>query len=420
MKIAVIGLGYVGLPLACEFAKYYSTVGYDIDENRIATLKCGVDINDDIEKTKLMDGAENLLFTSSKEDLIDVDVYIIALPTPVNEEHRPDLRFLKTASHLVGGFLKQNNIVVYESTVYPGVTEDVCIPILEEVSGLKCNEGFGVGYSPERLSPGDKTKRVTDIVKVTSGSNAHYAGIIDALYKRIIKAGTFLAKDIKTAEAAKVIENTQRDLNIALMNQLSQLFSLLGIDTLDVLEAASTKWNFLDFKPGLVGGHCIGVDPYYLCHKAETVGYIPDIIVAGRRLNETMAAFVSTETIKLLLNARINLSVAKVLIVGYAFKENCSDVRNTKVKDIIAELNSFNIRPSIYDPLVDPVHFNNLKGAEYISNCEDRDFDFVILAVPHAKVLENWGEITKCLKVDKSMVFDLKGALPKSESKKRL
>lgn len=419
MKIAIIGMGYVGLPLACEFATYFPTVGYDIDQKRIGELQKGTDINDDVEPDKLK-SAKNLTFTSSREDLSTADIYIIALPTPVNEEHRPDLSYLKNASSLVGSYLQKDNIVVYESTVYPGVTEDVCIPILEKVSKLKCNEDFGVGYSPERVSPGDKTKTVVDIVKVTSGSNAYYAEAINSLYQKIISAGTFLAKDIKTAEASKVIENTQRDLNIALMNQLSQLFSLLDIDTLDVLEAASTKWNFLNFKPGLVGGHCIGVDPYYLCHKAESVGYVPDIILAARRLNETMASFVCTETVKLLLNAEINPAYAKVLIAGYTFKENCSDIRNTKVKNIISDLHTFNIRPTIYDPLVDSENLKEVENIEFINSVEEREFDFIILAVPHKAILENWTTIVSSLKEDKTMVFDLKGALPKSKSKKRL
>lgn len=419
MKIAIIGMGYVGLPLACEFANHFSTIGYDVNKTRISQLKNSIDINDDVALNKLSD-AKNLYFTSSREDLENADCYIVALPTPVNDEHRPDLSYLKNASTLIGAYLKKNNLVIYESTVYPGVTEDICIPILEAVSKLRCNDDFGVGYSPERVSPGDKTKTVVDIIKVTSGSNAYYAEKIDALYKKIIHKGTFLAKNIKTAEAAKVIENTQRDLNIALMNQLSQLFSLLDIDTLDVIEAASTKWNFLNFKPGLVGGHCIGVDPYYLCHKADSVGYVPDIILAARRLNESMPSFVCTETIKLLLKEGLNPTQSRVLIVGYTFKENCSDIRNTKVKSIVAEFNNYSIHPLVYDPLLKAEAIKSSEQVSFINSLEDNKFDFIILAVAHTVVLEEWTTIANCLREDKTRVFDLKGALPKSESKKRL
>ena len=352
IKIGIIGLGYVGLPLAVEFGKKFPVVGYDISVERIKSLKKGIDDTLEVSR-KDFSKAVNLKFTNNPKDMKSQNFFIITVPTPINKKKKPDLSLLKNATKIVGKLLNKGDIVIFESTVYPGVTEDICVPILEKYSKLFFNRDFFCGYSPERINPGDKEHRLVNITKVTSGSNSEVAQIIDLLYKQIIKAGTFKAKSIKVAEAAKVIENTQRDINIALINELSIIFNKLEIDSRSVLEAASSKWNFLKFYPGLVGGHCIGVDPYYLTYKAEEVGYIPKVILAGRRLNDAMGSYVVSELLKLMIKKKINTIKAKILIMGLAFKENCTDYRNTRVLDIIEELKEHNLKIDVYDPWLD-------------------------------------------------------------------
>ncbi len=412
-NIAVIGLGYVGLPLAVEFGKKIKTVGFDINQSRIEELKLGHDRTLEVsdENMKL---SPLISYSSNLEDIRFCNYYIVTVPTPTDKNNRPDLTPLYKASETVGKLLKKGDIVIYESTVYPGVTEDECVPVLEKVSGLKFNTDFFCGYSPERINPGDKEHTVTKILKVTSGSTPEVADKVDALYRSIIVAGTHKASSIKVAEAAKVIENSQRDINIAFVNELSKIFSLMGISTNDVLEAAGTKWNFLKFKPGLVGGHCIGVDPYYLAQKAQEVGYHPEIILAGRRLNDSMGAYVATETIKLMIKKDIKVKNANVLVLGFTFKENCPDVRNTKVVDIIKELQTFNINVTIIDPWADPsevMHEYSLTTHKNISN--NTMYDAVILAVAHNQFKDlNIRDITK----DVSVIYDLKALLPKNQS----
>ena len=412
-NIAVIGLGYVGLPLAVEFGKKIKTVGFDINQSRIEELKLWHDRTLEVsdENMKL---SPLISYSSNLEDIRFCNYYIVTVPTPTDKNNRPDLTPLYKASETVGKVLKKGDIVIYESTVYPGVTEDECVPVLEKVSGLKFNTDFFCGYSPERINPGDKEHTVTKILKVTSGSTPEVADKVDALYRSIIIAGTHKASSIKVAEAAKVIENSQRDINIAFVNELSKIFSLMGISTNDVLEAAGTKWNFLKFKPGLVGGHCIGVDPYYLAQKAQEVGYHPEIILAGRRLNDSMGAYVATETIKLMIKKDIKVKNANVLVLGFTFKENCPDVRNTKVVDIIKELQTFNINVTIIDPWADPsevMHEYSLTTHKNISN--NTMYDAVILAVAHNQFKDlNIRDITK----DVSVIYDLKALLPKNQS----
>ena len=384
-KIAVIGLGYVGLPLAVEFGKKYFTVGFDINDSRIEDLKNGIDNTLEIDTDILSSTLSNDMFSvsSNKNEIKDCNFYIVTVPTPTDKNNRPVLIPLIKASETVGSVLKKGDIVIYESTVYPGVTEEECVPVLERVSGLVFNIDFFVGYSPERINPGDKKHTVTKILKVTSGSTPEIAEVIDQLYKSIIIAGTHKASSIKVAEAAKVIENSQRDINIAFVNELAKIFNLLGIDTQEVLEAAGTKWNFLKFKPGLVGGHCIGVDPYYLAQKAQEAGYHPEIILAGRRLNDEMGRYVATETIKLMIKKDIKIRNANILILGFTFKEDCPDVRNTKVIDIIRELKTYQINLSIVDPWADPnevLHEYQIKTSKKVP---DQKFDAVILAVGH-------------------------------------
>jgi UDP-N-acetyl-D-galactosamine dehydrogenase len=384
-KIAVIGLGYVGLPLAVEFGKKYFTVGFDINDSRIEDLKNGIDNTLEIDTDILSSTLSNGMFSvsSNKNEIKDCNIYIVTVPTPTDKNNRPVLIPLIKASETVGSVLKKGDIVIYESTVYPGVTEEECVPVLERVSGLVYNIDFFAGYSPERINPGDKKHTVTKILKVTSGSTPEIAEIIDQLYKSIIIAGTHKASSIKVAEAAKVIENSQRDINIAFVNELAKIFNLLGIDTQEVLEAAGTKWNFLKFKPGLVGGHCIGVDPYYLAQKAQEAGYHPEIILAGRRLNDEMGRYVATETIKLMIKKDIKIKSANILILGFTFKEDCPDVRNTKVIDIIKELKTYQINLSIVDPWADPdevFHEYQINTSKKVS---DQKFDAVILAVGH-------------------------------------
>ncbi len=412
-KISVIGLGYVGLPLAVEFSKHFKTIGFDINEKRVSELKSGHDSTFEIQDGDLLkvltnNDADNLsgFFPSNKlESIKDSNVYIITVPTPTDKNKRPVLTPLKIASESVARFLKKGDLVIYESTVYPGVTEEICIPILEKESSLSLNSDFGVGYSPERINPGDKERTVTKILKITSGSSDKIANEIDELYKRIIKAGTFLAKSIKVAEAAKVIENSQRDINIAFVNELAKIFNLLNIDTNAVLEAAETKWNFLPFKPGLVGGHCIGVDPYYLAQKAQEVGYHPEIILSGRRLNDSMGIYVANEILKLLVKKDIQIKDSSILILGITFKENCPDIRNTKVIDIVNHLKSFNINISIYDPLADPKEVKDVYNINLISEIKIKYYDAIVLAVSH----DEFQSIDfQSIRKDKSILYDVK------------
>lgn len=413
-KIAVIGLGYVGLPLAVEFGKKYLTVGFDINNYRVEDLKNGIDntleINSDILLSTLSNGFFSV--SSNKNDLKECNIYIVTVPTPTDKNNRPLLTPLIKASETVGSVLKKGDIVIYESTVYPGVTEDECVPVLEKTSGLKYNIDFFAGYSPERINPGDKEHTVSKILKVTSGSNPEIAIIVDDLYNSIITGGTYKATSIKVAEAAKVIENSQRDINIAFVNELSKIFNLLGIDTNEVLDAAGTKWNFLKFKPGLVGGHCIGVDPYYLAQKAQEVGYHPEIILAGRRLNDGMGKHVATETIKLMINKGILVSESEILILGITFKENCPDVRNTKVIDIVNEFKTYSTNLTIVDPWANGKEvqreYNILTQTKLPEN---KLYDAIVLAVGHKEFLEF--DILSLLK-EKSVVFDVKGILEKN------
>ena len=384
-KIAIIGLGYVGLPLAVEFGKKYPTTGFDINGPRIAALILGHDSTLEVDEAELKQ-ATQLNYTTDIEQLKSCNIYIVTVPTPIDSHKRPDLTPLEKASETVGKVLSKGDIVIYESTVYPGATEEVCVPILERHSGLTFNKDFYCGYSPERINPGDKEHRVTTIKKVTSGSTPEIADIVDNLYKSIITAGTYKASSIKVAEAAKVIENTQRDLNIALMNELAIIFERLGIDTLEVLKAAGTKWNFLPFRPGLVGGHCIGVDPYYLTHKAEILGYHPQVIKAGRRINDGMAAYVAQQTIKQMIRSGTNIRGAKVIVLGLTFKENCSDLRNSKVADLVKELQEFGCEVYVHDPLADAeqaLHEYGITLREW--HQLPQNADAIVAAVSHAK-----------------------------------
>jgi UDP-N-acetyl-D-galactosamine dehydrogenase len=384
-KIAIIGLGYVGLPLAVEFGKKYPTTGFDINGPRIAALISGHDSTLEVDEAELKQ-ATQLNYTTDIEQLKSCNIYIVTVPTPIDSHKRPDLTPLEKASETVGKVLSKGDIVIYESTVYPGATEEVCVPILERHSGLTFNKDFYCGYSPERINPGDKEHRVTTIKKVTSGSTPEIADIVDNLYKSIITAGTYKASSIKVAEAAKVIENTQRDLNIALMNELAIIFERLGIDTLEVLKAAGTKWNFLPFRPGLVGGHCIGVDPYYLTHKAEILGYHPQVIKAGRRINDGMAAYVAQQTIKQMIRSGTNIRGAKVIVLGLTFKENCSDLRNSKVADLVKELQEFGCEVYVHDPLAEAeqaLHEYGITLREW--HQLPQNADAIVAAVSHAK-----------------------------------
>ncbi|MEP1423361.1 MAG: nucleotide sugar dehydrogenase, partial [Paracoccaceae bacterium] len=384
-KIAVIGLGYVGLPLAVEFGKYRQTIGFDIDASRILELQTGHDRTREVDKDELT-GIGQLSFSASIEDLQTVNVFVVTVPTPIDAHNRPDLTPLLSASRTVGQVLKKGDIVIYESTVYPGATEEDCVPVLEDISGLTFNRDFFCGYSPERINPGDKTHRLPTITKVTSGSTPEVADAVDELYSQIITAGTHKAASIRVAEAAKVIENTQRDLNIALINELSMIFNRLGIDTESVLEAAGTKWNFLPFRPGLVGGHCIGVDPYYLTHKAEEIGFHPQVILAGRRINDGMGTHVAVQMVKAMIQRSIQVNSSKVLVLGLTFKENCPDLRNTRVISVIEELSGYGIAVDLYDPWVNARAVESEYpegGFSYVEALEDGTYDGVILAVQH-------------------------------------
>lgn len=418
-NIAVIGLGYVGLPLAVEFGKLYPVTGFDIKEPRIAELREGHDSTLEVSAEELKE-ARHLTFSGTIADLAKCNTFIVTVPTPIDVHKRPDLTPLIKASETIGKVLKRGDIVIYESTVYPGATEEDCVPVLEKVSGLKFNQDFFVGYSPERINPGDKEHRLPSIKKVTSGSTPEAAEKIDQLYKSIIRAGTHKASSIRVAEAAKVIENTQRDLNIALVNELSKLFSRLGIDTLEVLEAAGTKWNFLPFRPGLVGGHCIGVDPYYLTHKAQAVGYHPEVILAGRRINDGMGRFVASEMIKAMLNKCIQVKGAKVLIMGLTFKENCPDLRNTRVIDVISELKEYKVSVEVYDPWVSVAEAQHEYGITPIVDPKAGEYDGIIVAVAHRQFKELGADRIRQLGRASSVLFDLKYVTGKSDADLRL
>ncbi|SDO28680.1 Vi polysaccharide biosynthesis UDP-N-acetylglucosamine C-6 dehydrogenase TviB [Vreelandella arcis] len=418
-KIAVIGLGYVGLPLAVAFGEKREVIGFDIKTKRIAELKQGVDITREVSIQELA-AAGKLSFTASLDDVADCSVYILTVPTPIDEFKTPDLIPLMKASESVGKLLKAGDIVVYESTVYPGATEEVCVPVLEKMSGLTFNEDFYVGYSPERINPGDKNHRITTIKKVTSGSTPAIAEEVDELYANVITAGTHKASSIKVAEAAKVIENTQRDLNIALINELAMIFSRLGIDTHEVLAAAGTKWNFLPFKPGLVGGHCIGVDPYYLTHKAQAIGYHPEIILAGRRVNDGMGAYVASELVKAMIKAGQTVAYAKVLVMGFTFKENCPDLRNTRVIDVVRELREFGCNVHVTDCWADNNEAEEEYGISLVSEPASSEYDALIFAVPHKEYtsmsVDDWRRYLK----KSGVLYDLKGVLPLGDADLRL
>ena len=408
-KIAIIGLGYVGLPLAVAFGHQHTVMGFDINARRIQQLKEGLDVTDEVT-TEELQAAERLTFTQDLEDIRDAEIYIVTVPTPIDQYKKPDLHPLRSASHTVGQVLKKGDIVIYESTVYPGCTEEDCVPILEKVSGLTYNKDFYCGYSPERINPGDKEHRVQNIKKVTSGSTPEVAEEVDQLYQTIIEAGTHRASSIRVAEAAKVIENAQRDLNIAFVNELALIFDKMNIDTHEVLEAAGTKWNFLPFRPGLVGGHCISVDPFYLTYKAESIGYHPEVILAGRRINDNMGMFVANRMVKLLSQKGCSIHGAKVLVLGITFKENCPDIRNSRVIDIINELVSFGIRVQVYDPLADKEEVEEEYGVSLI-DAPGADYDGVVLTVGHHEFKElDWSK----LKNSNTAVYDVKGFLDKS------
>ncbi|MDI9258510.1 MULTISPECIES: nucleotide sugar dehydrogenase [Flavobacterium] len=421
IKIAIIGLGYVGLPLARLFATKYPVVGFDINQKRIQELNSGLDSTLEVDEATLkavLVGANRqssgLFCTNAIEEIKDCNYYIVTVPTPVDKNNRPDLNPLYKSSETVGKVLKKGDIVIYESTVYPGVTEEECIPVLERVSGLKFNVDFFAGYSPERINPGDKEHTVEKILKVTSGSTPEIGQKVNELYQSVITAGTHLAPSIKVAEAAKVIENSQRDINIAFVNELAKIFNLLEIDTHAVLEAAGTKWNFLPFKPGLVGGHCIGVDPYYLAQKAQEKGYHPEIILAGRRLNDSMGEYIASQVIKMMIKKNIKVNGSKILMLGIAFKENCPDVRNTKVVDVVNALKDFETEITIYDPWANPAEVMHEYGLQTVSELPEGTFDAIVLAVSHK---EFSGINFDKLKKDTAVVFDVKGVLSEADAK---
>ena len=419
IKVAVIGLGYVGLPLAVEFGKKYQTLGFDINQARINELNNGSDSTLEVSDEELAE-TTNLSYSCQPEDLRSANVYIVTVPTPIDQHKQPDLTPLIKASEMLGKIVSKNDIIIYESTVYPGATEEACIPVVEKVSGLVFNKDFYAGYSPERINPGDKEHRVTNILKVTSGSTPEIATIVDDLYRSIITAGTHKASSIKVAEAAKVIENTQRDVNIALINELSIIFNKLGIDTLEVLEAAGTKWNFLPFRPGLVGGHCIGVDPYYLTHKAQLVGYHPEMILAGRRLNDGMGAYVVSQLVKNMLHKRIQVEGANLLIMGLTFKENCPDLRNTKIVDIVSELKEYNINVDITDPWCSSEQAEHEYNLTLTDKPEAGKYDAIILAVAHNEFKVMGVEEIRKLGKSQHVLYDLKYILPKESVDMRL
>jgi UDP-N-acetyl-D-galactosamine dehydrogenase len=417
--VGVIGLGYVGLPLAIEFAKKLPTVGFDIDPARVAALVESSDVTGEISAAEFAE-AKHLKLTMDVSDLAKCNFYIVTVPTPVDANHKPDLSAIVSASHMIGELLSYGDIVIYESTVYPGVTEEQCVPILEKVSGLRFNIDFYCGYSPERINPGDKERRLPDIVKVTSGSTLESSFIVDQLYQKIISAGTFRAGSIKVAEAAKVIENTQRDVNIALINELAIIFNKLGIDTQEVLEAAGTKWNFLPFRPGLVGGHCISVDPYYLAYKSQSIGYEPDLILAARQINDNVSAYVVEQITKEVIKRKFNLGELRILIMGLTFKENCPDIRNSKIIDVAREFSDLDINVDVYDPVVNPADITNSVRINLISDPEANTYHVIILAVAHRQFIEMGGKGIRNYGSNRSIIYDLKNVLAKDESDMRL
>ncbi|WP_341659401.1 Vi polysaccharide biosynthesis UDP-N-acetylglucosamine C-6 dehydrogenase TviB [Vibrio sp.] len=418
-KIGVVGLGYVGLPLAVEFGRKSATIGFDINSKRVDELRSGNDSTLECTREELAE-APFLTYTSDLNELVDCNVYVVTVPTPIDVHKQPDLTPLIKASEAIGTIVSKGDIIIYESTVYPGATEEDCIPVVESVSGLKFNQDFYAGYSPERINPGDKDHRITNILKVTSGSTPEVAEFVDELYKSIIIAGTHKASSIKVAEAAKVIENTQRDVNIALINELSIIFNKLDIDTLEVLEAAGTKWNFLPFRPGLVGGHCIGVDPYYLTHKSQSVGYHPEMILAGRRLNDGMAQYAVSQLVKMMLKKRIQVEGANILVMGLTFKENCPDLRNTKVVDIVSELQDYNVEVDIFDPWCSSKEAMEEYSLELCSEPKIGYYDAVILAVSHEEFRQMGVRSIRALGKNTHVLYDLKYVLDKSEVDMRL
>lgn len=419
VKIAIIGLGYVGLPLAAEFGKIRQVVGFDVNHKRILELKEGIDVNLETTEEELRD-ARHLTFTSSIDEIRECNFYIITVPTPINDYKQPDLTPLIMASETVGKVLRPGDIVVYESTVYPGCTEEECVPILERMSAMTFNKDFFVGYSPERINPGDKKYRLTTIKKITSGSTAETTCLVDEIYRQIITAGTYKTESIKIAEAAKVIENTQRDLNIALVNELAIIFNRLEIDTEAVLRAAGSKWNFLPFRPGLVGGHCIGVDPYYLTHKSQGIGYYPEIILAGRRLNDNMGNYVSGQLIKAMIKKGINVEGSNVLILGFTFKENCPDIRNTRIIDVVKELGNYSCNVDIFDPWVDAEEVEEEYGIIPVSEIKAASYDAIIVAVGHEQFKKMGSTDIRGFGKDKHVLYDLKYILSPEQSDVRL
>lgn len=419
-RLAIVGLGYVGLPLAVAFGRKMPVVGFDINAARVDELGMGVDRTLEVD-AELLSSAKHLTFTSELVGIADSNVYIVTVPTPIDTAHRPDFDPLLKSSAAIGSILKKGDVVIYESTVYPGVTEEVCVPVLEEASGLRFNVDFFCGYSPERINPGDKERTVTKIIKVTSGSTPEVADFVDELYRVVITAGTHKASSIRVAEAAKVIENTQRDVNIALMNELALIFYRIGIDTHEVLAAAGTKWNFMKFVPGLVGGHCIGVDPYYLAHKATMLGYNPELILAARRINDDMGSHVAGRVLRAMAKARVNIVDSNILVLGLSFKENCPDVRNTKVVDLLSELSDTNANIDVYDPWVDAGEAEREYGIELADRPKSGAYDAVILAVAHQQFVgvEAEFDIGSLLKKN-GVIFDVKGILPRSENTHRL
>ena len=418
-RIAVIGLGYVGLPLAVEFAKRFPVVGFDINLSRIEDLKSGKDTTMEVNPQELI-GNESLVFSNSIGGIKNCNVYIVTVPTPIDQYNQPDLSMLQSSSSMLGEIIEGGDVVIYESTVYPGATEEECVPILEERSGLKLNDGFFVGYSPERINPGDKNHRVSNILKVTSGSNSEAANFVDSLYSQIVVAGTYKTSSIKVSEAAKVIENTQRDVNIALINELSIIFGKLKIDTHEVLNAAGTKWNFLPFSPGLVGGHCIGVDPYYLTYKAQSIGHHPEIILAGRRINDGMAEYVASQLVKGMINKSIHVKQARVLLMGLTFKENCPDLRNTKVLDVFHELLDYGIEVDVMEPWCSKQEVKSSYDIELIDTPQEETYDAIIIAVAHdefkamsIETIQKWGKPSH-------VIYDLKHLFPNSNLTMRL
>ena len=419
LKIAIIGLGYVGLPLAAEFGKHRTVVGFDINKKRVDELKNGNDFTLEVSSDDLKK-ATYLSYTTELDGIKDCNFYIVTVPTPIDDNNAPDLKPLESASKSVGEVIKKGDIVVYESTVYPGATEEVCIPLIEKVSGLKFNQDFFAGYSPERINPGDKVNTLTKITKITSGSTPEIANFVDKVYSSIITAGTYRASSIKVAEAAKVIENTQRDLNIAVINEFAKIFNILEIDTEAVLNAAGSKWNFLKFKPGLVGGHCISVDPYYLTHKAQEVGYRPEVILAGRRINDGMGQYVAMQMVKKLARKKIHIDESKVLILGFTFKGDCPDVRNTKIIDIVKELQSFNVNVGVYDNWADKQEVKDHYGIDLIDKLQKNYYDGVVIAVDHSEYKKLGIDYVRSLLKPNNVIYDVKYVFEENDSDIRL